>query len=118
MAVPKMSWYKVAESAAEIAWQNNQMAVVQAGPKKITLVKFNNDLFAVAFSCPHAGGIISDGFVTATGQVVCPLHRYRFDVQNGRNTSGEGYYLPHYRVDIREDGIYVGWEEKGFRLFG
>ncbi len=36
-------------------------------------------------------------------------------MQNGRNVSGEGYYLKHWPVEAREDGIYVGMEsEAGF----
>ena len=31
---------------------------------------------------------------------------------NGRNTSGEGYYLKHWVVEEREDGVYVEMEEK------
>jgi len=36
---------------------------------------------------------------------------------NGRNVSGEGYYLIHWPVEIKEDGIFVGVEETG-GLFG
>jgi len=36
---------------------------------------------------------------------------------NGRNTSGEGYYLKHWKVETREDGVFVEMEEPG-GLFG
>ena len=36
---------------------------------------------------------------------------------NGRNVSGEGYYLINWPVEIKEDGIFVGVEETG-GLFG
>jgi 3-phenylpropionate/trans-cinnamate dioxygenase ferredoxin subunit len=55
---------------------------------------------------------MADGSVNALCQVVCPVHRYRFDIRNGRNTSGEGYFLKTYRVETRDDGVYLGWEEK------
>ncbi|MCX6337228.1 MAG: hypothetical protein NT153_08110 [Bacteroidetes bacterium] len=51
---------------------------------------------------------MADGYIDATGQIVCPLHRYRFSLQNGRNTSGEGYYLKTYPIEHREDGIFIG----------
>ena len=38
-------------------------------------------------------------------------------MENGRNTSGEGYYLKHWPVEIKEDGVFVGVEETG-GLFG
>jgi 3-phenylpropionate/trans-cinnamate dioxygenase ferredoxin subunit len=110
----KLIWHKISENEEMLSWQDNQMCLVNAGNKTITLARFNGNLFAFAHKCPHASGIMSDGFINAAGQVTCPLHRYRFDISNGRNTSGEGYYLTTYRVEKREDGIYVGWEDKGF----
>jgi 3-phenylpropionate/trans-cinnamate dioxygenase ferredoxin subunit len=41
---------------------------------------------------------------------VCPLHRYRFSLANGRNTSGEGYFLKTYPVKEDDDGVWVGLE--------
>jgi hypothetical protein len=61
--------------------------------------------------------MMSEGYIDALGNVVCPMHRYKYDVRNGRNTSGEGYYLTHWPVETREDGVYVGMETKG-GLFG
>ena len=108
------NWYKIGESEADIAWQDNDMCIVHVNEKKITLARHKGNLFAFAHKCPHAGGIMADGYIHATGQVTCPLHRYRFDMQNGRNTSGEGYFLKTYRAEKREDGIYIGFENKGF----
>lgn len=50
---------------------------------------------------------MADGYVDALGNIVCPLHRYRFNPFNGRNTSGEGYYLKTFLTEEREDGLYV-----------
>ncbi len=107
-------WFKISDNEELLPWQENQMCLVTVGNKTITLARFNNRLFAFAHKCPHASGIMADGYINAAGHVTCPVHRYRFDMKNGRNTSGEGYYLKTYLVEIREDGIYVGWEDKSF----
>jgi 3-phenylpropionate/trans-cinnamate dioxygenase ferredoxin subunit len=114
MAEKKIIWHKVAESEEAIDWQSNDMCMLDAGEKKITLARFSGQLYAFAQKCPHASGIMADGYINAVGQVTCPVHRYRFDMKNGRNTSGEGYYLKTYLVENRTDGIYVGWEDRGF----
>jgi 3-phenylpropionate/trans-cinnamate dioxygenase ferredoxin subunit len=44
------------------------------------------------------------------------VHRYKFSLQNGRNTSGEGYYLKTYPVEVRGEAIFVGLPDGG--LFG
>lgn len=107
------SWIKIADSANELPWQGNQMCIVEADGKKLTLATKNDQIFALAHKCPHASGIMADGFIDATGNVVCPLHRYRFSLQNGRNTSGEGYFLKTYPVKQGAEGIFVGFK-KGF----
>jgi nitrite reductase/ring-hydroxylating ferredoxin subunit len=111
----KMAWVKVAESVDEIPFATSNPAQVMAGDKQICLGKYRDELFAFAAKCPHAGGFFTNGFIDALGNVVCPLHRYRFCMKNGRNVSGEGYYLRHWPVEVRKDGVYVGLEAKSFR---
>jgi len=86
---------------------------IEVNGKHITIVRINNSIAACAYKCPHAGGILSDGFVDAAGNIVCPLHRYKFSLKNGRNVTGEGYYLKTFAAEIREDGVYIGFEDKG-----
>jgi 3-phenylpropionate/trans-cinnamate dioxygenase ferredoxin subunit len=111
-AAPEWIWHKVAESEADLPWQENNMCVVVAGDKRLTVARFNGELRAFAWKCPHAGGILADGYINAVGQVVCPLHRYRFSMENGRNTSGEGYFLKTFKAELRPEGVFVGWEQK------
>jgi len=112
----KYKWHKIASALAELDFGRDNLLVAEADGKKITLANTPAGLFACAHKCPHAGGIMADGFVDALGNIVCPLHRYKFSLANGRNTTGEGYYLKTYPVELRPDGVYVGLEEKG--LFG
>ncbi|MFP5041943.1 Rieske (2Fe-2S) protein [Parasediminibacterium sp. JCM 36343] len=111
-------WYKIAESLEALPFQANNMCVVEVSRKKITVARHNDTLAAFAYKCPHASGIMAEGYINALGQVVCPLHRYTFNMQNGRNTSGEGYFLKAYVVEERADGVYIGMEEKSFFNWG
>jgi 3-phenylpropionate/trans-cinnamate dioxygenase ferredoxin subunit len=106
----KIQWVKIADFIDEISFGANNIAEVSADDKKICIGKFQNELFAFANKCPHASGPLSGGFIDALGNVVCPLHQYRFSMRNGRNASGEGYYLKHWPVEKREDGIFVGFK--------
>jgi 3-phenylpropionate/trans-cinnamate dioxygenase ferredoxin subunit len=101
------SWQKIAESEQELQFNNCDIAEADANGKLICIGRFNGKLFAFAHKCPHAGALMSEGYVDAVGNVVCPSHRYKFNMQNGRNVSGEGYYLKHWEVEVREDGVYV-----------
>jgi 3-phenylpropionate/trans-cinnamate dioxygenase ferredoxin subunit len=117
MSEKKYKWYKVADHTNEIDFTENNIGIAELKGKNICIGKYRDGLFAFAYKCPHAGGILADGHIDALGNVVCPLHRYKYNLQNGRNVSGEGYYLKHWPIEIREDGIYVG-EEETSGLFG
>jgi 3-phenylpropionate/trans-cinnamate dioxygenase ferredoxin subunit len=117
MVEKKHTWHKIADHINELDFAENNIAVTEVKGKKICIGKFNAAVFAFAFKCPHAGGFLADGYIDALGNVVCPLHRYKYSMENGRNTSGEGYYLKHWPVEIREEGVFVGMENAG-GLFG
>ncbi len=114
----QLKWVKLALSLQELQFPSNDLLVADAGGKKITLGRYKGQIFAFAHKCPHAGGILADGHIDALCNVVCPLHRYKFNMSNGRNTTGEGYFLKAYPIDIKDDGVYVGLKEGGiFGLF-
>jgi len=117
MAVNSYKWEKVADHVNELDFSENQIAVVELKGKQICIGKYKDELFAFVYKCPHAGGILAEGHIDALGNIVCPLHRYKYNMANGRNVSGEGYYLKHWPVEIRTDGVFVGQEDKG-GLFG
>lgn len=108
MEEKELNWVKVAESVADIPFGDNHLAEVDAGGKRICVGQHESKLFAFAPKCPHASGAFVQGFIDAQGNVVCPLHRYKFCMKNGRNVTGEGYYLKHWPVKLSEEGVFVG----------
>ncbi len=98
---------KIAEHINELNFAPNNIAVADINGKKICIARHNDSYFAFAYKCPHAGGVLADGHIDPLGNIVCPLHRYKFSLQNGHNVSGEGYHLKHGEVELREDGVYV-----------
>lgn len=104
---PSLQWRKLAGSIAEIQWMMNNLSIAEIEGKKITLAIFNNKVYATSYKCPHAGAVMADGYIDVAGNIVCPLHRYKFSLEKGRNVSGEGYYLKTYKVEEREDGIFI-----------
>ncbi|AYD49113.1 Rieske (2Fe-2S) protein [Arachidicoccus soli] len=101
-----MPFYKIAETIADIAFNKNNLCNATFGGKQITLAKKETQLYAFAEKCPHAGSLLSEGHLDAKGCIVCPLHGYRFALQNGRNISGEGYQLKIFPTEKREDGCW------------
>lgn len=118
MPDPDLSFHKIADHPNELNWGDNNIALVEVKGKKICVGRFNDRLFAFVNKCPHAGGSMAHGWIDAMGNVVCPLHRYKFSPENGRNTSGEGYYLKHWPVKETAEGVFIQMpEEKKGWLF-
>jgi nitrite reductase/ring-hydroxylating ferredoxin subunit len=85
--------------------------------KSVCIAMQEGKYFAFAAKCPHASGRFAEGWCDPLGNVVCPLHRYKFNMSTGRNVTGEGYHLKTYPVEVRDDGVYIGMEEGGLGLF-
>lgn len=108
MSSKNYTWHKIAASTNELAVDEKRISVIDINGKKICVTEYQRQWYGFAFKCPHASGILADGYIDPVGNIVCPVHRYKFSLRNGRNTSGEGFYLKTYPVEVREDGVYVG----------
>ena len=114
----KYKWHKIAPDAAAaiVALPSDDIALIEVEGKKICITRYKDSWYGFAHSCPHAGGLMNEGYQDGEGNVVCPIHHYAFSLRNGHNTTGEGYKIKTYPVESRKDGLYVGLEGKG--LFG
>jgi len=101
------SWYKIAEHINEIPFSENNIGIAEVKGKKVCIAKYGDNIYAFAHTCPHAGGNLADGYIDALGNIVCPMHRYKYDLKNGRNVSGEGYYLKSWPIEMRTDGVFI-----------
>jgi nitrite reductase/ring-hydroxylating ferredoxin subunit len=107
-------FHLLSEDSSMLELNDNGIAVVQVKGKNICVAKWNNEWYAFAAKCPHASGRMEEGFIDALGNIVCPVHRYRFSLTNGRNTSGEGYHLKTYKLEMRGTELYVEMETFNF----
>ena len=105
-----MEWIKIADlpvgDAPLIA--ENGIARLEVNGQKLLLANHKGQYFATVRKCPHAGGALTNGWLNDCGHIVCPLHRYTFDMETGKNTSGEGFFLQTYPIEMRSDGFYIG----------
>ena len=60
-----MVWHKIADNEESLPWQENNMCLIEAGGKMVTLARFNGSVFSFAHKCPHASGIMADGYINA-----------------------------------------------------
>lgn len=106
-----MQWFKIpgAEDTAQPFIKR-----IKAGGKTICLVGYEGEVFALSAKCPHAGGDLTAGWCK-NGKLVCPLHRYSYNLQTGKGSEGQNDYINTYPLESRSDGLYIGiasfWEK-------
>ncbi len=95
-------YYEVADSSTVT---ENAMTPVKAGGRKLILTRWDGELFAIDYACPHAAADLTDGSLHRW-KLCCHEHDYCFDIRSGQIVwpEDENYRLKRYQV--REvDGI-------------
>lgn len=84
--------------------------------KRICLARVPSGYYAVDDICPHAGARLGLGKCTEDEMIICPIHRYQYNLKTGRGLPKQGDYVNTYPVETRADGVYVGFEKKWWKF--
>lgn len=103
-----MNWVKV--FGPEILREPDFLSEVKANGKRLCLIKSQGKFHATQYYCPHAGASLAFGRCKE-GKLICPHHRYEYDIETGRGNPGQGDYITVYLTEIRDDGVFVGLPE-------
>lgn len=87
--------------------EENKLYRVTAAGVPVVLLRQGTQLYAIAATCPHAGGPLDEG--TLQGDVVeCPWHGSRFCMRNGKVLTGPATVnAPRYDVRVRNGQVEV-----------
>lgn len=94
-----------------------QVVSIKVEGKPVCLGKIDGEYYAIHDTCPHAGASLGKGWCDEHGNVVCPIHRIKFDMRTGKNPTGEGYHRPTYPLKVQEDTLYIGFSNKPWWKF-
>ena len=98
------AFHKVAETKSLAPGQG--MAVEVAG-NKIALFNVDGTFYAIADTCTHRGGPLSEGSLEGS-TVTCPWHGADFDVCTGKNlTPPAPAEVTSYNVRVEGDDVEV-----------
>src|SRR3954468_15498805 len=99
-----MQWVKVfsneKEARQRIAPDAPQLLILHGN--RICLVLHDNSFRAVQDSCSHNGESLSKGKVNFLGEIICPWHGYRFELNSGRACDSSSPDLLTYPVKYDE----------------
>lgn len=81
---------------------------VQVGGHVVAIFNLGDRFLALENRCPHRGGPLADGIVSA-GTVVCPLHAWKVDLTTGSvtNQPESPQCVKTFPARVEADAIFV-----------
>ena len=77
----------------------------------VCMTRHDGQYAALDNKCPHQGGPLGEGSIE-NGLLRCPWHGWDFDPITGKPPGGYDDGVPTYPVEVRDDGVYVGFDEE------
>ncbi len=74
--------------------------------KRICITRDEDKLWAFDAKCSHQGGPLAKGFINEQCQVVCPWHRFAFDIKSGQGRNG-GYFINTYELKVEDHKLWI-----------
>lgn len=76
--------------------------------RRLIVVRCGDDVYAINSTCPHKGAPLSDGCVSvARREVICPWHRFRFDLVTGKSVTNPDLGTRAYSTVVQDGKVYI-----------
>jgi pyruvate oxidase len=98
-------WHKVLEPEE---LPEGRVKPVSCENLTVCMTRFEGNYGALDNRCPHQGGPLGEGSIEK-GLLRCPWHGWDFHPTTGRSPGGFDDGVDTLPVDVREDGVYVGF---------
>lgn len=104
-----MEWYQLFESDTEAlaTIADGKAVTVEAGGKRICLARNKDRFYAIQNECPHSGAPLSKGAINSIGEIVCPLHHYRYRLLDGVECEEKTSEAETFLVELRKEGVFI-----------
>jgi nitrite reductase/ring-hydroxylating ferredoxin subunit/uncharacterized membrane protein len=90
----------------------NQLYRAEVNNLPVLLVRKGGRVYALAETCAHMAGPLSEGILTEDNAVECPWHGSRFSLEDGRVLRGPSTYSqPCFNVRVRDGMIEIRLEK-------
>lgn len=77
------------------------------GETSIGIVRIGETFHTFQAFCPHRGTSLIQGTINPSGEIICPLHQYRFDLETGQVKSGNCEDLDIFPNELTEYGLEI-----------
>jgi nitrite reductase/ring-hydroxylating ferredoxin subunit len=77
------------------------------GETSIAIVRIGEYFHSFQAFCPHRGASLIQGTINSSGEIICPLHQYRFDLETGQVKSGYCDDLAIFPNELTDNGLEI-----------
>ena len=105
---PDLVWHRVLDHD-ELA--EGRVKPVTCARQTVCMTRHEGQYAALDNRCPHQGGPLGEGSIE-NGWLRCPWHGWDYDPLTGKPPGGYSDGVATYPVEVRDDGIYVGFHEE------
>lgn len=104
-------WHDTNIEASSLA--DRSIKGIKIRDERLILCRIGDEVYALDGICPHAGAGLAGGWCsTQHDRVVCPLHRYEFDLETGKECTGKAYGIQSHPTKIEKGKVYIGFKRK------
>jgi nitrite reductase/ring-hydroxylating ferredoxin subunit len=104
-----MNTFQFGSSKEEVlqAIPERKIKKMAAGEKRLAILRIEDTFHIFDAQCPHRGADLGQANINGAGELICPLHQYRFDLKTGDVRSGYCSALPVYRNELTDSGLTI-----------
>ncbi len=85
---------------------DGRACLILLGETRLAVVRRGEAASVFGDRCPHAGGSLGVGWVEGD-ELVCPLHRWRFRLRDGRCTDVGGHEAHRYASRVHDGMVEI-----------
>ena len=110
----EVTWYLLFSSEAKAieSLPLDKAISIEVNGRSLVIARHLEGYFVTDEKCPHQGLPLSRGGFCEHGNLVCPFHRYSWDMKTGRESRCNEANMVVYPVRIDETGLFVGIEKR------
>ena len=81
--------------------------MIRIGEKRFCIFHIDSGFKVFDNLCPHNGHSLLEGQVNHLNEIVCPLHGYRFNINDGRECELRTHDLQIHKIEIEPNGVFL-----------
>lgn len=85
---------------------DSRIKKVKLGNREIGIIRIGENIYGFNAFCPHRGASLIQASIHS-GEIICPLHHYRFELQSGRAKAGDCSDLETFPCQLSENGLKI-----------